>query len=241
MGYYESSAPIISSTTGAAGAGNGAEITYGATTDAGDGPILIYKEVVSVVYAWDPNGVGLFGAILMYENFSLYQDPVFNDMVFSVWPQGYSTPTSYNSLLFNLNGYGFPSNVTAPARVLGTGATFVSGISPGPNGGLEGRTIVFTAAGGDLNTLIHEFGHAFGFHHICGNWDYRTDGNDVDGPEKRCCTMHYSSMYFMLNHTNPRRPVLWDYANPGPYFCEEHAVEIRRQNLEDLSVLGWGS
>ncbi len=231
-GKYESSAPIISHTTG-----NDIEITYGAAADAADGPILIYKTIVSAVVAWDPNGVGPFGAILMYENFSW--NPA--SETFRVWPQGYSTPTSYNNLMFNLHGYGFPSWSTPWTRVLGTGATYVAGISPGPNGGLEGRTMVFTAAGGDLNVLIHEFGHAFGFHHICGNWDHRSDDNDPDSAEKRCCTMHYSSMYFMLNHANPRRPVLWNYANPGPYFCEEHAVVIRRQNLEDLSVLGWGN
>ncbi|MHC5055387.1 MAG: hypothetical protein ACYTKD_11790 [Planctomycetota bacterium] len=235
-GEYESSAPIIGSTVGSAGAGNGAEITYGAADDAADGPILIYKKVVSAAYSVDPVAASGY-AIFSYDSFSLRQDPVMiYDRLFNVLPKGYSTPTQYDYLTFNLFNYGFPYYSIPYTYVYGTGALVVQGISPGPNGGLEGRTIVFTAAGGDLNVLIHEFGHAFGFHHICGNWDYRSD--DITG---KCCTMHYSSLHFMLDHANPRRPELWAYADPGPYFCEEHAVAIRRQNLEDLTILGWGN
>ena len=93
---------------------------------------------------------------------------------------------------------------------------------------------MFTADGGDIDTLTHEFGHAFGFQHICGNWDYRS--NDVTGTT---CTMHYSSWYLMLNQASPRTLDLWTYGTGGPHFCEEHIIEIRRQNLEDVPVLGW--
>ncbi len=233
---YNASAPIISNTVGTAGAGNGAEITYAAAANAADGEILIYKTVVSAAYSFDPIG-GSDLAIFSYDNFSLRQDPAMvYDKLFSVLQKGYSTPTQYDYLTFDLYDYGFPYLSIPYTYIFGAGALVVQGISPGPNGGLEGRTMVFTTAGGDLNTLIHEFGHAFGFHHICGNWDYRSDG--MLG---KCCTMHYSSLYFMLDHAYPRRPDLWTYGTEGPDFCEEHAVAIRRQNLEDLAILNWGN
>ncbi len=52
--------------------------------------------------------------------------------------------------------------------------------------------------------------------------------------------MHYG-WYLMLDDSDPRRPDLWVYGNKSPYFCEQHVIAIRQQNLEDLAVLGWGN
>ena len=225
---FDGQAAVISHTKGVPG--DGAEITYAATADATDGDILIYKTFVSSVALWGSSGIDY--VIFRYANFSW--DPAWE--TFGVWSKDYSTPTEYSYLSFDVIDHGYPSGSMADITVMGTGGLFVSGISPGPNGGLEGRVLVFTTAGGDLNTLMHEFCHGFGFHHICGNWDYRSD--DTMG---QACSMHYDSWYFMLDHSTPRRLDLWTLDYGGPYFCEEHIIAIRRQNLEDVAVLGWGN
>jgi hypothetical protein len=228
---FDGQAPVISHTQGAAG--DGAEITYAADADATNGYILVYKPFVSSVALWNPDDPsGLEYVIFRYLNFSW--DPAWE--AFGVWSKDYSTPTEYSCMSFDVIDHGFLANSIADTLVLGTGGLVVTGISPGPNGGLEGRTLVFTASGGDLCTLLHEFGHAFGFHHICGNWDYMSDGTTG-----QACPMHYDSWYFMLDHSTPRQLDLWTLDYGGPYFCEEHIIEIRRQNLEDLAVLGWGN
>jgi hypothetical protein len=227
-GKYLSSAPIISHTEGTSAAA-GAVITYGATADAAIDQIVVFKLFVSAVIMWEPVSLADY-IVFSYENFSWVDDDVVRTRA-----KGYSTPTQYNSMLFGLNDHGYPAYDYAPVQVYGTGALVVVGISPGPSGGLEGRTIVFTAQGGDLNTLIHEFGHAFGFHHICGNWDYRSNSD-----AGKCCSMHYDSLYWMLTQSRPRRPDAWKWGTGDAYYCEEHIDAIRKQNLEDVPKLGWG-
>ena len=97
-------------------------------------------------------------------------------------------------------------------------------------------TVVFTASGGKLKTLMHELTHGIGFHHICGNWDFKS--NSTTGT---ACAMHYDTWYFMLDDSSPRKLEYWTLGFGGEYYCEEHIIEVRKQNLETVSKLDWGN
>jgi hypothetical protein len=190
--------------------------------------------MISAAYVYDPSNVDA-QVLFPYTSFSYVWSSTYNFGWFGVETKGYSTPTQYNRYVFDVIDHGFAATdyYDKAAQVYSTGALVVSGISPGPNGGLEGRTIVFTGDGGDLNTLTHEFGHAFGFHHICGNWEYRSFDSGA------ACTMHYN-WYLMLNQQIERRPALYVYPDTdSPRFCTDHIKAIRTQNLEGVAKLGW--
>ena len=117
--------------------------------------------------------------------------------------------------------------------------TFNSDWSPGAFGyygyspGLAGRTLIFTDYIGDnsdlrLKTIIHEFVHAFGLQHKCGNYDYTGSQG---------CLMNYPEN-FLLNDQDPREPIQWTDHNLG-CLCAPHILSIRQSNLEDLDILNW--
>jgi hypothetical protein len=220
--------PIASNTVGTVG--SGARFIYDAPSDIPNGDIVVEKVVVSTVAldTADPTNTITFES----DNHS-WQAATRR---LKVSPKKYSTPTADEVLTFDLGDHGFAPGEVVTILVVGIGALVVSGISPGPHGGLEGRVIVFTKAGGDLDTLIHEFGHGLGFHHICGNWDYRSNVNGASG---KACSMNYDSWYLLLDQGVPRRLVPGSLNLGGPYFCREHIRAIRRQNLEDFARLAW--
>ena len=231
------SATIISHTQGAPGDGNGADIVYQAAADADNGPVQVRKRNISSVRLYRPGAPDEY-ITFNFENFSW--DPATRQ--FRVKPKGYFEPSLYNGpgdpppTNYHIVDHDFVAGSDVQIMVQGKGALVITGISPGPNGGFEGRTIVFTSVGGSTNTLVHEFGHGLGFTHICGLWDYRS--NDTNG---QACTMHYTSWYFMLETDGSQTLEPWSHDHGGPYFCEEHISLIRKQELENYAKLGWGN
>ncbi|MEM7152424.1 MAG: hypothetical protein AAF799_06245 [Myxococcota bacterium] len=156
----------------------------------------------------------------------------------------------YDGTNFTAPGYGMPN--TVHATITEPGDFYTSGISPTENTAagrfFAGRTIVFTHHGAYRNrttglphgsytakvvqTLAHEFVHAFGMPHKCGYFDYRT-------PRQQTCHLNYSNVW-MLNAA--RQPTPGTSGQIGPNMCGRHLKEVRRVHLEDnggLRALGW--
>jgi hypothetical protein len=148
-------------------------------------------------------------------------------------------------------GFGVPSS-GATVKVYPAGATFTTGISPGvpnPSTGtgefFAGRTVLFThtpsfstgtppAPKPDFNqrvlsTVVHEFLHAFGMPHKCGQWDWRT-------PRDRSCCMNYWSTW-LVNASNRLIPGF--DRRQGDYMCGRHLMEVRRVHIERNAGLRW--
>ena len=161
-----------------------------------------------------------------------------------------------------------PGGLTIPSgstlKILRAGAGYTSGISPsvpaadGTGKYFAGRTIVFTyapefSAGSPpapkadfdeavLGTIVHEFVHAFGMPHKCGNWDWRT-------PRKQSCCMNYNVSWLadeeLLHRFNwpdlakQLRLKPGTLAKTGTHMCARHLMEVRRVHLERNLGLNW--
>ena len=106
-----------------------------------------------------------------------------------------------------------------------------------------GRLASFYPAGFDTTTMAgtinHEFAHAIGFDHICGNWDVFSDEESGGA-----CCMHYAFNHWMLD--NPGKPLSfprlqreWVFGDESHHYCVEHIVAIRKANLAKSLILGW--
>ena len=85
---------------------------------------------------------------------------------------------------------------------------------------------------GVLETVVHEFTHAFGMPHKCGYWNWRT-------PRQKSCCMNYfdtwlvDAAFKLLPNTVGKQ---------GNDMCGRHLMEVRRVHLERntaLKGLGW--
>ncbi|MBL9032361.1 MAG: hypothetical protein JNM80_11740 [Phycisphaerae bacterium] len=159
------------------------------------------------------------------------------------------------SSAFTPGGFGVPAG--ARLRLLPAGATFTAGISPsatnpatGTTRYFAGRTVIFShvpsfsdpnpAGSGPpvpkanfddkvIQTVVHEFVHAFGMPHKCGNWDWRT-------PRQSSCCMNYFSTW-LLDSAN--RPIPGTTDKQGNHMCGRHLMEIRRVHLDKNLGLNW--
>ncbi len=131
----------------------------------------------------------------------------------------------------DLTDYGFSPGSTIYVQVKSPGAYRIDGISPG----LAGKTIIFTDVTPGVNSLgalVHEFTHAFGLAHLCGNWDCE------NATPSASCAMNYGS-WFILNDSAPRVPIQWTNDQTGTNLCACHLKAIRKCKLENLAQLGW--
>ncbi|MFN0131016.1 MAG: hypothetical protein ACKVW3_00535 [Phycisphaerales bacterium] len=159
------------------------------------------------------------------------------------------------SSTFAPGGFGVPAG--ARLRVFPAGATFTTGISPsatnpatGATRYFAGRTVIFShtrsfsdpnpAGSGPpvpkanfdaevIQTVVHEFLHAFGMPHKCGNWDWRT-------PRTNSCCMNYFSTW-LLDSAN--KPIPGTVNKQGDHMCGRHLMEIRRVHLDKNLGLNW--
>jgi len=86
-----------------------------------------------------------------------------------------------------------------------------------------------------ISTVVHEFTHAFGMPHKCGNWDWRT-------PREHSCCMNYYNTW--LVGPGPAFHALPDTVRKqGNDLCGRHLMEVRRVHLQNnraLKSLGVG-
>ncbi|MBC8167407.1 MAG: hypothetical protein H7Y20_16250 [Bryobacteraceae bacterium] len=150
-------------------------------------------------------------------------------------------------------GFGVP---TAGARVeiLPRGAVSTSGRSPAVSVGTDdhfaGRTVLFTHHpkfstrpptvsprptfnAEILSTVVHEFLHAFGMPHKCGNWSWRTPRRP--SAQKSCCMNYFNT--WLLDASKNLLP--GTVGNQGNDMCGRHLMEVRRVHLERNPGFGW--
>jgi hypothetical protein len=170
-----------------------------------------------------------------------FEDP---DDVLTLAPHDfYKVDDSKNAFLYaDISLYGFGEGDEIPVQVLSEGdASLNVGRSPGAKDTeakilTAGKLIVFTSNVRDHNEMLivicHEFGHAFGNAHKCGNWDWEAKAG------RTSCCMNYW-YHFLLDEASPRRPILWTQNRQSPKMCGQHIVSIRDSHLEDNPQLGW--
>ena len=149
-------------------------------------------------------------------------------------------------------GFDIPE-VGAKVVVFGAGASLTDGISPGlkdsaDNEFFAGRTIVFAdtftdnshppkpLSNADFNqgvqrVVVHEFGHAFGMPHKCGQWDWRT-------PREHSCCMNWGSNWLLDASENMVPETANKMSNE---MCARHFMEVRRVHLEKNKGLNWST
>ena len=151
-------------------------------------------------------------------------------------------------------GFHIPA-VGAKIEVFGPGAVFTTGVSPTVTNPAKpgeeffaGRTILFThteafstgtppvpKANFDkrvLQTVVHEFIHAFGMPHKCGNWNWRTPRQ----PSGHSCCMNYFSTWLLDASKNVTPDTVGKQAAD---MCGRHLMEVRRVHLERNLGLKW--
>jgi hypothetical protein len=148
---------------------------------------------------------------------------------------------------FTAGGFGVPA-AGAMVHVHPPGANYATGISPtvphattGLGDYFAGRTVVFAQAvalgrglGPDFNQtiiedVVHEFVHAFGMPHKCGQWDWRT-------PREKSCCMNYWDTW-LIDSASHLIPGSDD--KQGAHMCGRHLMEVRRVHLERNRGLNW--
>jgi len=152
-------------------------------------------------------------------------------------------------------GFNVP-NAAAELKIYAPGASYTSGISPTLKvGALEyfaGRTVLFTHTddfsvgvppkpspdfnSAVLSTVVHEFLHAFGMPHKCGQWNWRTPRAKAKG--HTCCMNYWNTP--LLDSANHLLPGTTDFE--GDDMCGRHLMEVRRVHLHKNKALkrrGW--
>lgn len=76
---------------------------------------------------------------------------------------------------------------------------------------------------GMIKTIVHEFGHAFGFPHKCGYHSF-------EDPAETACCMNYSIMWLYAPGTRTVQPGVTGKQNGN--FCPRHLLGLRRVQLE---------
>jgi hypothetical protein len=148
-------------------------------------------------------------------------------------------------------GFGVPSG-GASVEIYAPGAVFTTGISPsvknaatGTGSFFAGRTVLFThtpkfSTGSPpvprpdfdarvLSTVVHEFLHAFGMPHKCGQWNWRT-------PRARSCCMNYFDTWLV---DSAAKLIPGTVRKQGNDMCGRHLMEVRRVHLEKNLGLNW--
>ena len=127
---------------------------------------------------------------------------------------------------------------SVPSSVTGTGEYFAGrtilfthhpkfstrGASPAPLADFDARVI---------QTVIHEFLHAFGMPHKCGYWAWRTPRKV---PKGRSCCMNYFNTWLL---DAAGKPIPGSAGNQGDDMCGRHLMEVRRVHLERNAGLNW--
>lgn len=103
------------------------------------------------------------------------------------------------------------------------------------SGKATGKTPKFTTGGANpddmIKTIIHEFGHAFGFPHKCGY-------NTFEKPDGTSCCMNYSVTWLYAPGT--RDVQRFKVGTEGGHFCPRHLMGIRRVSLElNPAIWNW--
>jgi hypothetical protein len=80
-----------------------------------------------------------------------------------------------------------------------------------------------------LDTIIHEFVHAFGMPHQCGYWDWRT-------PRTNSCAMNYPGTWLI---DAAHKPLPRTHRKRGTHLCVRHVTEVRRVHIEKNKGLNW--
>lgn len=120
------------------------------------------------------------------------------------------------------------------------GATFTIGISPALKKEVAGRTleffagrtVIFTAKGSKtrmLQTIVHEFGHAFGFPHKCGHYAAHNSG-------EASCAMNYFNTWVFAEGTLTFEKRFF-VGKKSDRFCARHIRALRQVHLEDNAAL----
>ena len=140
------------------------------------------------------------------------------------------------SRVYSSPGLGFSSSVSIIAHTPGSYET--GGVSPSAQhlgkDYFAGRTIIFSkhpAYRSDqdlLETIVHEFGHAFGFPHKCGFYSWQN-------PAKYSCAMNYFNTW--LYSPGTRTVQRFTTGDSGQHFCGKHLDGIRKVHLEDNPAL----
>jgi hypothetical protein len=157
-------------------------------------------------------------------------------------------------------GFGVPASGTQ-VKVFAPGARETLGISPtvkdasGNGEFFAGRTVLFThttafSTGSPpapastfnqevLSAVVHEFLHAFGMPHKCGQWDWRTPRDRLvrsrnPSLNSGCC-MNYDDTWLV----DPSNHLIPGAERNGVYMCGRHLMEVRRVHLERNAGLRW--
>jgi hypothetical protein len=79
-----------------------------------------------------------------------------------------------------------------------------------------------------LGTIVHEFLHAFGMPHKCGNRDWKT-------PRLTSCCMNYFDTWLVTGGALQPNTV----NQLGDTMCARHLMEVRRTHLDRNPALHW--
>jgi outer membrane protein OmpA-like peptidoglycan-associated protein len=85
-----------------------------------------------------------------------------------------------------------------------------------------------------INTIVHEFGHAFGFPHKCGYFTFENPA------AFSCCMNYFQSWLYTLDTQNDaakRQVMRFNEGKEGKHFCAQHTHGMRRAHLEDNPVM----
>lgn len=135
-------------------------------------------------------------------------------------------------------GLGFADELEVDVKT--RGATSITGISPTVKKEVAGetleffagRTIIFTARKKKkqmIHTIVHEFGHAFGFPHKCGHYAAHNEG-------KESCAMNYFNTWVFAEGTLTFERRFFTGAK-SDRFCARHIRAVRQVHLEDNEAL----
>jgi hypothetical protein len=223
--------PVVSRTAGTGAFAAGRDVYIGFSLINGHG-----ESAISHIFAF--TGVGTSAG----DRFSVPSPPL------SPWHlalAGANAVTGYNvyeadvptgsapphlSDLKKVNAASVPIGTSTPVNTTGTGSapltTSTAAITPAiPIDGFDDAIVA---------TVTHEFTHAFGMPHKCGNWNWRT-------PRQHSCSMNYFDTW-LDDPTAGFKLLPNTVGKKSNDLCGRHLMEVRRVHLERnkaLKALGW--